>query len=219
MTKNIKVIGPGEAETGISVYYALLKSANKVCDIIGEFLNWLNKNCKSNDEISEIVSNFAKKFNLTEIDEYCDMTDDNNVTSISQVYGKKNKKIRVYSEDFNYDGYELPLDIVLCYQPMVDEIKAIKKAKHLKDVQYEKIDFNEIIGKLATYYLDHISTKIIDAKDMILWVYDAGIDDWYDYELTIKDARIERVCDRKILSIFYTDKFDRSHQYIAEVCD
>lgn len=39
MAKNIKVIGPGEAETGISVYYALLKSANKVCDIIGEFLN------------------------------------------------------------------------------------------------------------------------------------------------------------------------------------
>lgn len=218
MAKNIKVIGPGEAETGISVYYALLKSANKVCDIIGEFLNWLNKNCKNNDEISEIVSNLAKKFNLTEIDEYCDMTDYNNVTSISQVYGKKNKKIRVYSEDFNYDGYELPLDIVLYHQPMVDEIKAIKKAKHLKDVQYEKIDFNEIIGKLATYYLDHVSTKI-NAKDMVLWTGEAGIDDWDNYELTIKDARIEQVCDRKILSIFYTDKFDRSHQYIAEVCD
>lgn len=215
MAKNIKVIGLGEAETGISVYYALLKSANKVCDIIGEFLNWLNKNCKNNDEISEIVSNFAKKFNLTEIDEYCDMTDYNNVTSISQVYGKKNKKIRVYSDEFNY---ELPLDIVLYYRPMVDEIKAIKKAKHLKDVQYEKIDFNEIIGKLAAYYLDHVSTKI-DAKDMVLWTGEAGIDDWDNYELTIKDARIEQVCDHKILSIFYTDKFDRSHQYIAEVCD
>ena len=194
MAKNIKVIGLGEAETGISIYYALLKSANKVCDIIGEFLNWLSKNCKNDDEISEIVSNFAKKFNLTEIDEYCDMTDYNNVTSISQVYGKKNKKIRVYSEDFNYNGYELPLDIVLYYQPMIDEIKAIKKAKHLKDVQYEKIDFNEIIGKLATYYLDHVSTKI-DAKDMVLWTGEAGIDDWDNYELTIKDARIEQVCD------------------------
>lgn len=218
MAKNIKVIGPGEAETGISVYYSLLKSANKVCDIIGEFLNWLNKNCKSNDEISEIVTNFAKKFNLTEIDEYCDMTDHNNVTSISQVYGKKNKKIRVHSEEFNYDGYELPLDIVLYYQPMVDEIKAIKKAKHLKDVQYEKIDFNEIIGKLAAYYLDHVSTKI-DAKDMVLWTDEAGIDDWENYELTIKDAKIEQVGNIKILSIFYTDKFDRTHQYIAEVCD
>ena len=218
MAKNIKVIGPGEAETGISVYYSLLKSANKVCDIIGEFLNWLNKNCKSNDEISEIVTNFAKKFNLTEIDEYCDMTDHNNVTSISQVYGKKNKKIRVHSEEFNYDGYELPLDIVLYYQPMVDEIKAIKKAKHLKDVQYEKIDFNEIIGKLATYYLEHVSTKI-DAKDMVLWTDEAGIDDWENYELTIKDAKIEQVGNIKILSIFYTDKFDRTHQYIAEVCD
>lgn len=218
MAKNIKVIGPGEAETGISVYYSLLKSANKVCDIIGEFLNWLNKNCKSNDEISEIVSNFAKKFNLTEIDEYCDMTDNNNVTSISQVYGKKNKKIRVHFEEFNYDGYELPLDIVLYYQPMIDEIKAIKKAKHLKDIQYEKIDFNEIIGKLATYYLEHVSTKI-DAKDMVLWTDEAGIDDWENYELTIKDAKIEQVGDIKILSIFYTNKFDRSYQYIAEVCD
>ena len=101
---------------------------------------------------------------------------------------------------------------------MVDEIKAIKKAKHLKDVQYEKIDFNEIIGKLAAYYLDHVSTKI-DAKDMVLWASEAGIDAWDNYELTIKDAKIERVGDIKILSIFYTDKFDRSHQYIAEVCD
>jgi len=218
MAKSIKVIDPGEAENSISVYYTLLKSANKVCDIIGEFLNWLNNNCKNDDEISDIVSKFAKKFNLTEIDEYCDMTDYNNITSISEVHGKKNKTIRVYSDEFNYDGYELPLDIVLYYQPMVDEIKAIKKAKYLKDVQYEKIDFNEIIGKLAAYYLDNVSTKI-DAKDMVLWTHEAGIDDWDNYELTIKDARIEQVCDTKILSIFYTDKFDRSHQYIAGICD
>lgn len=212
-------IGPGEAIRAIIVHDELIKYATNLCNIIGEFINWLKTNCVSSYEVDENFTKIAKKFNFSdEININCDFDTYNDVSAISKVYGTKIKKLRVYGEFFGNSGMELPLDLVLYQKPLIDEIKLIKKDVIKKMKEYNKIDFNEIVGKLAKYYLDNVSNKI-DAKDMVLWVYEAGINDWDNYALNIKDASIENVCGLKILSIFYTDKFNKTHQYIAEVCD